>query len=99
MHQPRTGAHTPKRRRTYFEARGLRSVLYDAIARADVMQQEVAERPNDFEAEMGVRRQCSTINHNLRPGRNDRRDMTDTAAVSKARHGGKELPAFFDVIF
>lgn len=63
MHQPRPGAHAPKRRRSYLEARGLWPVLDNAVARANVMQKEIAEGSNNLEAEMIVRRQRSTINY------------------------------------
>src|ERR1044072_8410995 len=41
VHQTRPCAHAPERRGAYLQARCLPTVLDDAIARADVVQQEV----------------------------------------------------------
>ena len=48
----RPGAHAPERGCPQQVARALPAVLDDAIARADVVQQEVAERADDLEAEI-----------------------------------------------
>src|SRR5215207_9978615 len=51
VHQPRARPHAPERRRTHLLARRLAAVLHDVVARADVVQQEVAERADDLTAE------------------------------------------------
>ena len=48
MHVTRSHAEAPKRRRPQLICGVLRGILYDTITRSHIMQQEVAERMNDF---------------------------------------------------
>src|SRR5580692_8750874 len=51
MHVTRSHAQAPKRSGPQFVCGVLRRILYDAIAGSHVVQQEVAERVNDFIAQ------------------------------------------------
>jgi hypothetical protein len=61
MHVTRSHAKAPKRSRPQFICGVLRGILNDTITRSHVMQQEVAERMNDFIAEGVGHDEGSTI--------------------------------------
>ena len=51
MHQAIASPHTPERRGSHFVGGILRTVLHDSIARADVVEQEIAEGMDDLAPE------------------------------------------------
>ena len=51
VHQTVARANAPERRGADFITRGLSAILHNSVARADIVQQKVAERMDDFAAE------------------------------------------------
>lgn len=97
MHEPRPGAHAPERRSPQFGARGLTTVLDYPVARADVMQQEVAEWSNNLEAKIIRHVELSAVDGCRWPRRENGRNMADTATVRHAGHVDENLPARLNV--
>lgn len=79
MHVTRSHAEAPKRSRPQFICGVLRGILNDTITRSHVMQQEVAERMNDFIAQGVGHGEGSTIYD--RPGRSGS-DGFDVACIA-----------------
>jgi len=79
MHVTRSHAETPKRSRPQLICGVLRRILYDAITRSHVMQQEVAERMNDFTPQRVGHYEGPTV-YNC-PGRSGR-DALDVTRIA-----------------
>jgi hypothetical protein len=58
----------------------LPTILDNPIAASDVMQQEVAERVDDFVAKDLRHCECSAVDHGAGPGRDNGWDVTDRTA-------------------
>lgn len=79
MHITRSHAEAPKRGRPQLICSVLRGILYDAVTRSHVVQQEVAERMNDFIPQRVGHREGPTVYN--RPRRSGR-DAFDVARIT-----------------
>src|SRR5690349_2011989 len=80
VHQPVAAADAPQRCGAQHVGRTLPGVLNDAIARADVVECEVAEWMDDLVAESGWDRERAAIDRGARSGSRERARMANTAA-------------------
>ena len=82
MHVARSHAEAPERSRPQFICGVLRGILNDTITRSHVMEQEVAERMNDFIAQGVGHGKGSTIYDCPRRSGSDGFDVACIAADS-----------------
>src|SRR5437763_6735766 len=80
VHQATARAHAPERRGAHEGGRRLTGVLNNAIARADVVHQEVAEGVYVLVAESGGDCERSAVNQSARRGGRDGADVADIPA-------------------
>ncbi len=79
VHKSGAGAQSPQRRSSYFIAWRLASVLNDSVTSADVVQQKIAERVNDFVSERGRYFEFPAVDRRAGVHCRYRRNVTDGA--------------------
>src|SRR5712691_2766256 len=82
VHQPIAAAHAPQGRRAHLVARGLTAVLDDSVPRADVVQEEIAERVDELAAQRRRHGERALVDDGARGRGGDVADVADVAADS-----------------
>ena len=80
VHEARLGAESPKRSRPHLVSGVARSVLHNAVARAHVMQKEIAEGMDNLAPQGGGYGESSTVDDGARRRRGDRGHVANGAA-------------------